>query len=744
MSSDNLEKICALRNQFDDLCKRHSDDESFVDAVKNVCKDFDSSEKIKQNYHKDRDLSRLLRIGIVGKVKAGKSSLLNALFFNGKDILPKAATPMTAALTYLEYGEQLAVTVEFFTEEDIAELKNRADDYEKQLKQKIEDEYQKLKKLSERSTAETISDEDIKNNARTCAESSLRKNEPLSAAFDQYQRILKADALIREEIKAGKKDIPVTDIGDIGRTLTDYVGESGSFMPFTRNVNIRLPLENLKEITIVDTPGFNDPVPSRNDKARELLNECDVVLILGLTSQFITAQDKDILSNITTKKGITELFVVATQFDSAILGPEIIEESNEDLHKAIDICKEKIRSQIEDIFSSEVNEDGVFNLLINERDTRVFHSSGLCQSLLDSWDQKEDWDAGRKKVWENLSGRYPDYFSDGDKDISKKSLSNLANIDAMHNSIQSVKKNKEKIFADKIQYFEQKYIYAAQECKKRITEYIETRQNAIREDGGDLDKIKKEIAELHGFIQKTHPHLKNIFEDTLYNWNAETRKYLENILISETLAVKAGVTGAEDTAVRLRETGFWLWKKSYSETYSSVKTARVKNAIGDYIEAFNDVIVGSWEDQENLLVTKLQSEIGRFWLENSIEDGVSVYEIRNAVRSLVKDAMIALTAYQGKHSFSSETGILTDNSAEVFVDQAGDFVCKLKDEFSQSIKETLKKTTANLEKSDFAGQILKKYENILEVKKREVEEPQKALENFDKLKKEVQEIVCPI
>ncbi len=33
-----------------------------------------------------------LRIGIVGQVKAGKSSFINALLFDGKDVLPKAST----------------------------------------------------------------------------------------------------------------------------------------------------------------------------------------------------------------------------------------------------------------------------------------------------------------------------------------------------------------------------------------------------------------------------------------------------------------------------------------------------------------------------------------------------------------------------------------------------------------------------------------------------------------------------
>ncbi len=44
--------------------------------------------------------NRGLKVGIIGRVKAGKSSLLNALIFEGKDVLPKAATPMTLVLPF--------------------------------------------------------------------------------------------------------------------------------------------------------------------------------------------------------------------------------------------------------------------------------------------------------------------------------------------------------------------------------------------------------------------------------------------------------------------------------------------------------------------------------------------------------------------------------------------------------------------------------------------------------------------
>ncbi len=63
--------------------------------------------------------NRGLKVGIIGRVKAGKSSLLNALIFEGKDVLPKAATPMTASLTILKYAQNLSAKAQFYDEQDM-------------------------------------------------------------------------------------------------------------------------------------------------------------------------------------------------------------------------------------------------------------------------------------------------------------------------------------------------------------------------------------------------------------------------------------------------------------------------------------------------------------------------------------------------------------------------------------------------------------------------------------------------
>lgn len=114
-----------------------------------------SSEEWQKRLDGFEEEGRLLKVGIIGRVKAGKSSLLNALLFDGNDILPKAATPMTAALTIMEYGEDVRAEVDFFTQKDIDNFKSEHDRYLQLLDEKIvEVETEELERKSRKGSGE--------------------------------------------------------------------------------------------------------------------------------------------------------------------------------------------------------------------------------------------------------------------------------------------------------------------------------------------------------------------------------------------------------------------------------------------------------------------------------------------------------------------------------------------------------------------------------------------------------------
>lgn len=67
-----------------------------------------------------------LTIGVIGQMKCGKSTFLNAFVFE-KDILPAATTPMTAALSVITYGDKEEIKAEFYSSEEWEELKMQAE-----------------------------------------------------------------------------------------------------------------------------------------------------------------------------------------------------------------------------------------------------------------------------------------------------------------------------------------------------------------------------------------------------------------------------------------------------------------------------------------------------------------------------------------------------------------------------------------------------------------------------------------
>ena len=69
--------------------------------------------------------SDCLTIGVIGQMKCGKSTFLNAFVFEN-DVLPAATTPMTASLSVITYGEVAKVVAEFYTKDEWIEQETLA------------------------------------------------------------------------------------------------------------------------------------------------------------------------------------------------------------------------------------------------------------------------------------------------------------------------------------------------------------------------------------------------------------------------------------------------------------------------------------------------------------------------------------------------------------------------------------------------------------------------------------------
>lgn len=745
-----LDKICAVRSQFDAVAAAHSDDEGFSDCVYNVLYENGllKEEEVRNDYERHTASERLLRIGIVGAVKAGKSSLLNALFFGGKDILPKAATPMTAALTELSYGEKIEITVDFFTEGDITTLKEQKEKYDRRLSEtekKLAEEKREawIKTQQRRNPGAAIKptssqESEWKENAKAEAKRKLQ-NDILAGAAQQYEDILKSGMNKPEKTT---ETISAESIDDIAGRLNDYVGSDGKYTPFTSKVSITLPLPELEGINIVDTPGFNDPVPSRNDRARESLKECDVILILSPARQFLSANDKEVLAKVTKKDGIRELYIIQSQIDSQLFNLEIKDEANGDLDTAIDkivsILNEAAKKSLRDI-----NESGVFDKLIEETGIRSFPTSGLCQAMADTFSEKSSWDSGRKQLWKNLTENYPEYFSDGDESTSIECLKKLGNIDKIRKAVESVKERKQEIFEEKRAQFGKKYKNSEEEVKRGILEYIASREKNIAER--DVKKLEEEIKSLSALYEELKPELEDVFLDTVIDWQAEVCDDYKSKLSSLRGDAKKGVATSQGEREHKWTTGHLFWKKEHSEILTTADVNEIKNSIDDYIAEYN-------LNLPSYLGTKIRSLTKKVLIavQGKLSDkGVEASsEFRNKARAVMREMNFQYDLeYCAKGSvvercLSEYSSRLEGYEADEYLSLAKRAVGELNRSFQAILNDAVSDVKSKCEKCNFAEQVLDGYQKQLKKKKEDIEKPKLALEILGRMKKEVEQIVC--
>lgn len=231
----------------------------------------------------------ILRIGVIGQMKCGKSTYLNSLIF-GKDVLPSSATPMTAALSVVTYGETARIEVEFYSK----------DDWKEQIK------------LSQQQFDEN--------------------------SYDEFNlRIKSAKELVRYSARLGNSldSLLGTRKQDSLENLEDYVGSKGKFVSIVKLVKIYYPLEYLKGVEIVDTPGFNDPIQSREARTSEFLKTADAVVMLIYAGKPFSLDDKSILFNNVRKCGIGKVVIGVNKYDIPYQQGDTMEKIAQDVRNAI-------------------------------------------------------------------------------------------------------------------------------------------------------------------------------------------------------------------------------------------------------------------------------------------------------------------------------------------------------------------------------------------------------------------------
>lgn len=403
-----------------------------------------------------------LNIAIMGQVKAGKSSFLNALLFDGKPVLPTAATPKTANLTRISYGEIPALEIEYYSKE----------------------EWNEIEKLAQEKD----------------------ESEAVKVAKELVEMVSTAQINVQEVLEQQTKRIESSFIDDLVNTLNQYTGNNGQYTALVKMTRLYLPNDELKGFDIIDTPGMNDPVISRTQKTKEEMARCDVVFFLSRASQFLDQSDIHLLTDQLPQGGVERLYLIAGQYDSAILDDGFNKES-------LSECETNLQNRLNKRAVKELGD-----LADKKRKAGHEHLADLLENLVKpivsstfahgfaTWDVSK-WDATMQHVHTELKE-----MAENDWDEYQFTLQDwqrIANFDVLRDKYQIARVEKNQILESKKQSLLPKAQEKLDEAISYLKEAVESRITGLNtQDISKLTELEKQLEQrIHGISSKLEQHI---------------------------------------------------------------------------------------------------------------------------------------------------------------------------------------------------------------------------------------------
>ena len=698
--------IVAYRDELERVVGRYED---FIgDEAANLAQEHGvpATKELQASLAAIEDENRLLKIGVVGRVKSGKSSLLNALLFQGESILPKAATPMTAALTTLSYGESPAAEVEFFTQEDLRHIKDKYREY----KTREERLYEKF--LTEERAQKTRARRSPEERASSRAKRAMRDgNDALIAAYEQYDKIEKS--VLNIGTLEEKTVLKWARLADLRNQLDDYVGATGRYMPVTKSVNIRLPQENLRDIEIVDTPGINDPVRSREERTQKHLRQCDVVLIVSPAGQFMTTVDLNLMDRITGKEGIRELYVVASQADTQLYG-NLQDESNGDLDRVLDrlttdVLGSHLKKVIDDLKKRNPEVGATYDSLLEQG--KIMHAAGICESLKQSFEQKDAWDEGMQHVWDTLLAEYRNYFSAEDAELSRINLDKLSNISRIREIVAKVREQKDAIIKTRQTEYISAKLQSLHELKNGLLKYANERYTQI--ERMEIESFKKRRDGLLKSLEKTAFLIREAHEELVQQINKKLKDEFKKELARRDRQLRDDLDGTRGTTSRTFQTGT-IFKRTEYVTIETIRTNAVVEHLAKSCEEMVEAVAEKTDAQKDQWRAQLNGELTKILRRELGDEEVEAWRIRAIIKNAVNSISISPFTYntQLPETLTSQ-GVLEGEDAERFFQQACDYSRNFCRNFRQEVLEYIDALTAEMGRVELDARLLEKFEKEL-------------------------------
>ena len=573
--------------------KGQKNDQEFVRQLDQIVIDLDANQDMidPDTYHGLKDKirrvldgmeeikkeGRLLKVGVVGTVKAGKSTFLNALLFDGENFLPKAVTPMTAALTRLTYSETPKAKVTYYTTYDWENIRKQDSQYNDRIEQELKRRKESNDKAKNKAQdarhlplpasgrdkveMEALSQNRVSNYATTYATTrsvmlSLDRNdvekdvkrlmpENLASSHQLVQMVEKSGLGSAVGGYLGKTEEIELDLSrPLNETLQPYVGSDGYYTPLVNYIELEVSSPLLKGLEIIDTPGLNDPIISRSNKTRDFLMNCDVVLVVSNMGQFLTAEDMDLLSTKLDEEAVNSAYIIGSQLDSAL---RQLPKHIKSLQEAYNTCTSNMERRAHDEIEKALRTHPESALLQALEKTRPEFISSMAFQITKKWEKGKKLTPEEDKVIQGLS-----IFTD----FEPQDMQVIANMDGVRNGILGeVREKKESIIAKRIQNFNATH---ASELAKQLGQAEEEGQIALKAlRTGDIETLNQKLETLTDKMNSIRGDVRRIFQSQ--NNNCRRRIQGLKIQLSDEISAhrELDITTNSREEERVKWSVFW-------------------------------------------------------------------------------------------------------------------------------------------------------------------------------------------
>ncbi|WP_181372048.1 dynamin family protein [Helicobacter pylori] len=727
------------------------------------------TEELEKTLKEMQDTDRDLKVGIIGRVKVGKSSLLNALIFEGVEVLPKAATPMTASLTILKYANTLSAEVEFYSQKDILELENEHERYVREFNRIVDEEVKKQKEKQsfsnkakegfknvgkwlgknksdkEAPKEKILSDEEILEKARRIAKSELEKDTKLVSSHDQYERMKKSGSLNTENLDSR---IQANSLEDLNQKLLQFVGANGKFMPCTKAVEISLNNPNLKDLEVIDTPGINDPIVSREERTKALLKDCDVVFIVSPSGQFLTDIDMDLFDRVSNKEGLQEIYFVASQTDSVVCAPSEAQNSRQHLPTALENAQKSLSSSLNATMSllekKYPHQQKIFEKAIKNG---VILTSWACFSMYKDFKNQASWESKKEEyynAWRNLTNAYPDAFNSADK--SEESLLLLSNMGAIEERLKKAAKEKEEIISQRLQDYAQSQANNLHNLITQLLQDLEDEKKRVK--NADMGAIKKQIEAYEKLSGNIEIGFREAYEEFIFHFIKNTRDGLDETLTKAIQKASALVREEEEERYteRVKQGGFFgSFKRNFlswaddDAGYDEVRRTRVvvkAGAVVDYLTEMHKICEKALNDSVKSFKIVFKKELyAKVFpvLRQIIRDDDLIDEavFKKSVHAVTDKIKFEEFHYTLPSEIGAQTGFLKGDGAVQFIQSVEKHLRDFEAEAKNDVKDYIQGLRNDLGKQDFANGVLSKLKKDMQNLEKQVQNKEQSIAQLD-------------